>query len=380
MDSTLIWYSQEARPYALALLGVLLSFLSYLTILERSTLAGRAAYVMSTAGVFYAHYVFGFIAVVQLLHLSVVRGTSWLRSKEWPLTFLALGALSAPGAPQLLSLFLRRSTLNWVPPTDWLAPWRAIWAFLDIPTVALVALSVLLAGFSAPQARSLLDRSRASLLLAWFVVPIVAFRAIPPLFGASLFFARYLLFTLPAALLLTAWLMALARPHARRRWIPLATFLLMTVLWYLIPSLVNAGAFVRHTREGWSRAVPDLARAVESDDVILYSSGFVEADQVRRDDADPLMVSFIRSPVTANLPAGRTLDMIDLPFRVDDQTRSYVVSVLGKAAGARRVWIIGMGQPLQWAALVLVREASFRVVSHQSYGFVQLVLLEPDRP
>jgi uncharacterized membrane protein len=380
MNGTMIWYSQEARPYALALFGVMLSFLSYVALLEREAPTWRLAYVVSTAGVFYAHYVFSFIVLVQILHLCVARGASWLRSKEWPLTFLSLLALCAPGLPQLVSLFERRGTLNWLPPAGWLAPWLALARFLDIPTVVLVTLAVLLAGFSAQQFRSLLDRSRASLLLAWFVVPIVALRVIPPLFGVSIFFWRYLVFALPAALLLTAWLMALARPESRRRWIPLATFLLMSLFWYLIPSLMNAGTFVPREGNGWSRAVLALERAAETKDVILYSSGFVEADQLRLPDPDPLMVSFIECPVTANLSPGRKLNMIGLPFRINAQTRPYVSSVLARAAGARRVWVIGVGKPLVWAALVLVREASFRVVSDHLYGSVGLLLLEPQHP
>jgi hypothetical protein len=379
VNMLLIWYSQEARPYALALLGAMLSFLSYAALLERGTPAWRVAYVFSTAGVFYAHYVFSFIVIVQILHLFVVRGVSWLRSRSWLLTFLALLALCAPGVPQLFSLFERRATLNWLPPTHWLAPWRLLSAFFDLPTVVLVTLSVLLAGFSGHQFRSLLDRSRASLLLGWLMVPIIAFRVVPPLFGASVFFARYLVFTLPAALLLTAWLMALAKRDTWRRWIPLATFLLMSVIWHLIPSLVNGGAFVFRTGEGWSKAVPALERAVDSEDVILYSSGFVEADQLRFPNPDPLMVSFIQCPLTANLSPGRKLAMIGLPFRVNVQTRPYVLSVLARAAGAKRVWIIGLGEPMVWAAVVLVREASFRVVSEELYGSVGLVLLEAQR-
>ena len=377
VNGTLIWYSQEARPYALALFGVMLSFLAYVALLERGTPAWRVAYVGSTAGVFYAHYVFSFIVVVQILHLCIARGASWLRSRAWPLTFLSLLVVCVPGVPQLLSLFGRRATLNWLPPADWLAPWRLVSGLVDLPSLVLVGLAVALAGFSGRQFRSLLDRPRASLLLGWLVVPIVVLGVVPPLFGVSVFFVRYLVFALPAALLLTAWLMALAKPDTWRRWIPVVTFLLMSVIWYLIPSLAAMGTFVPHGGDGWARAVRALERAARSEDVILYSSGFVEADQLRLPDPDPLMVSFIQSPVTANLPPGRTLAMIGLPFRISGQTRPYVSSVLARAADAKRVWVIGIGAPVVWAVAILVREASFRIVSQQVYGSVGLVLLEP---
>jgi 4-amino-4-deoxy-L-arabinose transferase-like glycosyltransferase len=380
VNGTMIWYSQEARPYGLALFGILLSFLSYVALLESDRPAWRVAYVLSTAGVFYAHYVFSFVVVVQILHLCLVRGASWLRSRAWPLTFLVLLALCAPGALQLRSLFERRAALNWLPPAGWFSLWQLALSLLNLPALVLVTLAVVLAGFSARQFSSLLDRSRACLLLGWLVVPVVVFGVVPPLFGVSVFFLRYLVFTLPAAVLLTAWLMALAKPDTWRRWIPLATFLLMSVTWYLVPWLVRTGTFVPRGGEGWTKAVPALERAAERDDVILYGSGFVEADQLRLPNPDPLMVSFIQSPVTANLSPGRTLALTGLPFRINAQTRPYVSAVLSRAAGAKRVWIIGIGEPTLWAAVVLVREASFRIVSQQAYGSVGLVLLEPQHP
>jgi len=65
--------------------------------------------------VFYAHYVFAFVVVVQVAHLLVVRGRSWLSSRAWPLTLLALGLVCLPAAPQLVHLFERRGVLDWVP-------------------------------------------------------------------------------------------------------------------------------------------------------------------------------------------------------------------------------------------------------------------------
>jgi uncharacterized membrane protein len=76
VNERLIFYSQDARPYALALLCAMLSFLFYVDLLGTDTAARRVAYVLSTAGAFYAHYLFGLVAVVQLLHLTAMRGAA----------------------------------------------------------------------------------------------------------------------------------------------------------------------------------------------------------------------------------------------------------------------------------------------------------------
>jgi len=375
VNEQLIWYAQQARPYSLALFCTLLSFLAYAALRERDRPRWRVAYVLSTAGVFYAQFLFGFVVIVHVLHLFLIRGGSWLRSRAWPLTFLGVLLLCVPGIPQLASLFARRATLNWLPPAHWLAPLELASGFLDAPGLGLVALAVLLAGFSVQQFRAL--RGGASLLLVWFVLPICVFRVVPPLFGVSMFLERYLAFALPAALLLTAGVMGLASRQTWRRWVPLAVYVLVSFAWYLIPAFAGEGTFVPHSDQGWSRAVPALERAARSGDVVLYSTGFVEADQLSLPDPDPLVVSFIQSPLTANLSPGRTLSMIGLPFRFSARTLPYVSSVMERAGRATRVWVIGIGEPSGSVAAMLVRDASLRVASEESYGSVMLVLLEP---
>src|SRR6266542_4224719 len=147
VSAPLIWYSQEARPYSLALFGAVLSFLCYLRLLERDSWRWRAAYVVATAAVFYAHYVFAFVVVVQVAHLLVVRGRSWLSSRAWPVTWFVL-----------VHLFV---------------------AYLDLPLLIVLAVVTVLIGFDAEQRRQLFDRVSVSLLAVWFVLPIVVFSGAP---------------------------------------------------------------------------------------------------------------------------------------------------------------------------------------------------------
>src|SRR5262249_26286848 len=73
LSEPLIWYSQEARPYSFAFFCIILSFISYLAVLEVGTWPARVSYVLSTALLFYAHYLFTFVVVIQVLYLFLVR-------------------------------------------------------------------------------------------------------------------------------------------------------------------------------------------------------------------------------------------------------------------------------------------------------------------
>ena len=372
LNERLIYYSQNARPYSLALLFTMLSFLAYAALLEKEAPAWGLAWVLSTAGAFYAHYLFGLIAVIQLLHLVSIRGASWLRSRTWPLAGVGLALLCLPSLPHLLSLFARRTALAWLPPAG---PWvelQLVGRLLDIWSWLYIVPSVLLAGFSRAQVHALLDRRRGSLVLWWFLLPLLALSTLPQLFGVRLFSERYLLFALPAALLTTTWLMALVRPDTWRRWIPLAVVLIMHFAgWYLVRPYSRARTFALHLDQGWSRAVRALEREATSADVVVDRTGFVEADQLALSNPDPLLVSFIQSPVTANLSPGRSLTMIGLPRDLDDGVLRHA-----QLAAARRIWVIGLRPRAARATDVFLRDPSLEAVSTAAFGSVTLTLLE----
>jgi 4-amino-4-deoxy-L-arabinose transferase-like glycosyltransferase len=98
-----VWYSQEARPYALliflALLGV--RFLQQ-GLASRAALAPRIGFAVTMAAAFYVHTVaFAFVAAMALYVLLVAPRTEW---RAWLGTFAALALLSLPGVYLLLRI------------------------------------------------------------------------------------------------------------------------------------------------------------------------------------------------------------------------------------------------------------------------------------
>jgi hypothetical protein len=370
----LIWYSQDARPYSLALLCTMLSFLCYLSLLKKQSSAWRVGYVLSTAGAYYAHYLFGFIAIFHIFHLFFAHGWSRLRSRAWLLTFFGLFIVLLPSLPQLVSLFQRRETLNWVP-SNRVSSLDVMSILIDAPLLSVLALVVFCIGVSVGGYRLPYNRDRMHLVLTWFLVPIAMISLIPPLFGVTLFHGRYVLLALPAAIILMTSVMALAPESGWRGWIPLIVFISLSVIWHLLPSFEKSGVFSERPNQGWAQAMALLNSKGLDGDTILYRTGFVEANQLTVPHPDPLLVSFIQSPLTANLPSGRTYSLIGLPFTLDDHTISYVSSAVRQAAQNQRVWVIADKNVLNRVEEALTNGYRFGRVAGASFGVVHVMLL-----
>jgi uncharacterized membrane protein len=111
----LIGYSQIARPYALALLLTLLSFLFFLQFLQSQQKRTGTIYAVTTALLIYSHYLFAFVLVTQIFVVMLRFGWREIFSKYWLLAFLLVTVLCLPLTPQIVSLYGRRQTLDWIP-------------------------------------------------------------------------------------------------------------------------------------------------------------------------------------------------------------------------------------------------------------------------
>ena len=197
----LIRYSQEARPYALALALSLASFALFIRVLRGSGFAGRAACALATAGTFYAHYLFGFALLVQAGY-ALSQRTATRRPALLSLAVAAL--LMEPGSLQLAHLFTRRRTLDWVPDPKSLpdALGTVAQTLIDPWPLGLAALTVVaLLAFGARAWRGD-PGDRPGLVLGWLTVTLAVVALAPALLDVNLIARRYLLFAAPAARIL----------------------------------------------------------------------------------------------------------------------------------------------------------------------------------
>jgi len=130
---------------------------------------------------------------------------------------------------------------------------------------------------------------RIDSILSEEFLPLLGLSLAPLLLGVGLFSERerYLIFALPAVLLLTTRLMALVQPDTWRRWIPLAVLLTISFnTGYPVRPCSRARTFAFHIDRGWTRAVRALEQDAAHADVVVYGTGSVEVDQLARPDPD----------------------------------------------------------------------------------------------
>ena len=121
-----VWYSQEARPYALLLLLSLVALRALQLALERPTPARKAAAALAAASVFYCHTIgIGFILFLAAYVLLVVPRPRW---GEWARTGVATALLLTPGIARLVLVPPVGSADVFKPVSLWSLGYTA-WAF-----------------------------------------------------------------------------------------------------------------------------------------------------------------------------------------------------------------------------------------------------------
>lgn len=204
----LTWYSQEGKMYTLVVTLILLSMDRYLAALERGGWGRWLAYVAVTAAAAYVHFVAALLIPAQGVAFLALDGL-W-RRRCWRPWLASLGALTLPYLPLLiwqLPLLLHPGDtgFRFVPLPEMVSsllygyslgvvsgiPWWGI-----VPFVGLLPAAGLLW-------RDRLVRPVAlAVLLCWLLVPVVGLFLVS--LSRPLYTARYLIFVLPAYLLLLA--------------------------------------------------------------------------------------------------------------------------------------------------------------------------------
>jgi 4-amino-4-deoxy-L-arabinose transferase-like glycosyltransferase len=204
----LIWYSQEGKMYALTVVLVLLSVERYWAALSRGGWQRWLGYLLATSAAFYIHLIAALIVPAQVAMFFLFDRNR--QSQSWKPWLVSTGILVLPYVP----------LLAWQLPLL-LVPAQTGYAFLSLPNMLYsmytnyshgVVLEptwwVLSLYIGLPLAAMLWGKARGlgataiGSLLCWLLLPAVAFFLIT--LARPMYTARYLIFLLPALLLLLA--------------------------------------------------------------------------------------------------------------------------------------------------------------------------------
>lgn len=302
VDPQAIFYSQEARPYALLILASVLHFGLLIQVMRRTTFWPRPLWVLTGALLVHLNYTGGLILLAEFIGL-VLMGFLADRKNElasrnevfdflltnW-LDFMALMILLLPAIPGVLAVAERRE--NWeqfVKPKPWEELFRVFpW------TLAIVPITVLYSW------RAVTTKQQLVLLASWLMVPLFIAWLLTQLDVAALFHQRYVIAALPASLMAGALLIRLgANPTTQS----ILIGIVLAVSVYqggLVRNWLQDGRLLHDRNEDWRGAVAalnsHLALGDKSKIAVLVGSGLIEADDLPWNSA-PLFREYCTCPV-----------------------------------------------------------------------------------
>ena len=263
-----IRYSHEARSYSLVVLLVAFSFLAFFRSFQESGHLWGGLYVLSSALALYAHFFAALALLAQFVALAAIPGPRRLATRQ--LARLCLVFLLA--SPLLwFVLFRNRGQLDWLQPIHW----RDWYHFLLYMTgsglkfgIALVAILVALKTWISRWRTQQWDMEGWSflVLILWLALPLCVTMVVS--IWKPIYAPRFLLFCLPAALLLIAdGLARITYPWIRYG---LVTLLVVSAVGPIRSYYVEPG------QEDWRNAVEFIAQNVSAGDSAYLPNAYCE--------------------------------------------------------------------------------------------------------
>jgi mannosyltransferase len=355
-----VYYSQEARNYALLLLLTIVSYIALLAWDERPRPGRAIAYVAATTLLLYTH-AFGFFVWGAQILWTFARARQrgdWLARllPSMAIAVLVLPWLGAPWTAMLLRQTSARTTgLHLTRPSLWSLSTSA-YQFAGAPLTAVVLLPAATlelyhalardeSHVTAGDGRDLSRRQRAVLLLLWAALPQLVPFAISQ-FAVPIYITRATIVTLPVLYLLAAAFL----DRLGGRW----CFALVSIA---VLSSVGAQAlyFGGRTKEQWREAAATVDARAQSGDVVLFDAGYGRRGFDHYSHAPALRRIAIANDLTS--PAGAR-ELAVLP------------------ADARRLWVVRFQRPPGRPGVVEALASRYRLAGFAAYQGIELFLFE----
>lgn len=344
IDPQAIFYSQEARPYALLMFVAVVHIGQLLRTLERDDWRPRTLWVVTGALLVHLNYTAGLILLaefVALVLLAVSAARQPLcrvsldedRPLKWCLScwidIVALIVLLLPAIPGMLDVGARRDNWNtFVKPRDWyvmlqLFPW----------TPAIVVLIVLNSWRSAISQRNLV------LLSCWLLVPLIVTWTTTQLHVAPLFHQRYVIAALPASLVAAVLCVRLTTNVATQSALVGIILAVAVANGRLVQNIAQDGRLLHERQEDWRGAVAKLNSLLAADPTgspfVLVRSGLMEADELPNNQS-PLFHEYCLSPVRGMY---RLKSDNAVPLTTNDPGK-LLPAVRDRLSGERSIWLL----------------------------------------
>ena len=390
IDSHLIFYANEARPYALLQLCAMLSAFSCYRYAQSNLAKDRFAWILLTVVSCYLHYTAGLLLFGEFAFLLLARRCKTIEGdgpsmRRLIMDLVVLAMFLLPTTPHLLDIAGRR--VNW----EQFINRREFWdVFSVLPSTRFVVASFVAILFALGVERvSLRLRTDARvtderpptrrprlyglvlLSICWFVVPTAVAFALNNTDVARVFFRRYLVSVIPATYLLIGLLISL--PSSARSRAIVAAMVVMAGAYesFTIQPISPFVVVKRHSREDWRTAVAVLnanPRTSNRRGLVLLRAGLIEDDFLRAKST--AWREYSKLPVSGiyRLDRNRT-DIRSLPFTNAGELETDTIELLRERGEA---WLLLRGHKSTRedvvAAVIESTENQFEMVDHRSFG------------
>ncbi len=419
VDRTSLFYSQEARTYALVQLVGVVHIALFFAILSRPRAVLRVSWVLTAWMLYYLHYTAALLLPAQVTAYAVLsiysasRPAYRIRSLVMDLVCVAIGML--PSLPLVLQIAAHRDA--WSAFISNQVPIRRILHVFPL-TIYLVLPAVIGAigwllqfgwrGFcraKSPSAGS--DESPGSVgqpvvrwlgsictgfdprlvvvLICWLFVPLGLAWLLTVSDLARLFFPRYLVVSAAAPAML-AGLIFNRYPNGLTRLVG-GLAVTAALIWHgaLVPQWLHDGRVIGDRRQDWRGAVNLLRQRTAGQDVpIFVRSGLIEADRLGSAPS-PQLHRYCLLPVSGiyRLDVAEE-NLVPLPYR---WRGDFTQPQLERIIRTGQVWMLLAGTPRNISMLrrwltrsPIIDGSPMRLVEHHTFGNVALLRYELGKP
>jgi hypothetical protein len=403
LNESSIYYAQEARPYAVAVMFSLLSQIFFLKLLRKYSRKSAVGYIIFSSLVCYTHYVFGTVLLFQniwVLYLLLKKWRSLVsqpdksdseiedRDSQVPalnsgellrsslvkdggvsvfgwctiqvgvlLTLLPLSLhllpiirnsgkwtwLSKSGFSSMISLFTEMMDLKFI--------FFSLSLFVFLLTMK--NFTQLWRGPSKCDDRGCLCFNRVFcehskgifiFLIIWLITPPFFAYFATKLLKSSLIDQRYMILSYLPLFLLGAWCLSVLKTAIAKK-----LFIALIVIFYsvnvLIPNFLNEAHFSRRIMHDWRGALKYVKSNIHSDDSIILRSGFIKENWVP-DTKNSIIKEYVQAPLRSFYFKGaKFADIYNLTFSPSREFQNYYRKIFAKLADSERVWLVGVSKP-----------------------------------
>jgi len=404
MDSTQIYYAQEARPYSLAIMFALFSQLFFMKLIRKSSIYNEILYIIFSALIFYTHYIIGSMLLVQniwVLFILCNPESNELTRREnmtfirWVKIQIILIALLFPLLFHLIPILRKASKWTWLKSgglSETIAVFGTLFNAHIVVIFAVVFILLTVYKFDSNNASENLKRRNFYYLILWFITPPLFAYFATKLLNTSLLDARYMILSLVPSYLLAAYFINSLKSRNAKFF--LISFILFAYLsGILLPALKKNGRFSSRIPHDWRSAISYLNKNFQFGDVIVLRSGFIKENWAP-EAPDPIISEYIKAPLNSfyfspilqpsnNVSAKNSnITIYNMTYTKEIDFYPYYDRIFDNCAKRKRVWIIGVNPPntnYLVSQLPEILRNSHRKYFEKDFSGVYLVMLKKER-